>query len=409
MFPFTRYHTLTCACPRSVNIVSSFKLEKPISSILIKPAGPDCNMACDYCFYLGKSSMFPDTKTASAETHRMSDGILDALIRQVMEGSGREISFGWQGGEPTLMGLDFFRKAVQLQSKLGKGKLVGNGMQTNGLVFDLKWAQFLARHKFLVGLSIDGPEHIHDHYRHMLGSKGSWASVNDRAKLLLDEGVAVNALTVVNDYSVRFPDEIYEFHKGIGLTHMQFIPCLEPDSGTTSIPAPFSVKPVKLGKFLCTLFDLWLKDFVDGIPSTSIRFFDSVFYHYVGMTPPECTLLKECGVYVVVEHNGDVYSCDFYVDPEWKLGNVMEDSLTELLNSERQTVFGRAKSKLSRECEKCKWLTYCRGGCPRERGYNAKDKKLSYLCPAYKMFFEHADPHFKKLAKKWKSEQRGRI
>lgn len=366
----------------------------PLDSILIKPAGPDCNMACTYCFYYEKASLFSETKV-----HRMSDDILDNLIKQLMSQSGSQISFGWQGGEPTLMGLPFFEKVVDKQLRYGRGQTVGNGLQTNGILLDSNWAKFLSRYKFLVGLSLDGPEHIHNRYRLMQNKKGSWEKVADKAKLLFDHGVEVNALIVVNDYSAQFPDEIYEFHKAHGLNYMQFIPCVETDPKKPTRAAPFSVPPRKYGSFLCRLFDLWLGDFVDDVPTTFIRFFDSVLYSYAGMQPPECTLLKRCGVYVVVEHNGDVYSCDFFVEPKWKLGNIGDDYLINLLNSPKQVSFGQIKSRIPKPCKKCKWLKYCRGGCIKDRIRDPNDKGVNHFCSSFKMFFEHADPHLKRLAR----------
>ncbi len=350
-------------------------MTKPLSSILIKPAGPDCNMDCTYCFYRKKADLFPDDPT-----HRMTDEILEETVKQAMEQAGASISFGWQGGEPTLMGLEFFRKAVSYQQRYGRGQTVGNGLQTNGILLDREWAAFLREYNFLVGLSLDGPEHVHDRYRLDCGDKGTWAHVVNRAALLLDAGVAVNALVVVNDHAVRFPDEIYNYHKEIGLTHLQFIPCLEPDPRLPDARASFSTPVQEYGRFLARVFDLWLADFRGGKPATYIRFFDSVFYSYVGLTPPDCTLLPECGVYVVVEHNGDVYSCDFFVEPQWRLGNVLEGRLAGMLNSERQDSFGRLKSSLAADCLQCRWLSYCRGGCPKDRRFNARDPKLDHFC-----------------------------
>jgi uncharacterized protein len=374
--------------------------KKKLSSVLIKPAGPDCNMACTYCFYLEKSQLFPETKT-----HRMSEEILEETIKQVLNQGEIEVSFGWQGGEPTLMGLPFFRKAVELQQLYGKGQSVGNGLQTNGLLIDQEWAEFLGKYKFLIGLSLDGPEHIHNRYRQMRNGKGSWSQVVDKAKLLLDMDVATNALTVINDYSVEFPEEIYAFHKSIGLNYMQFIPCLEPDPEDFSQIAPFSAPPDKYGQFLCRMFDLWLDDFDGMIATTSIRFFDSLFHIYVDIPAPECTLLKECGVYVVIEHNGDVYACDFFVDPEWKLGNIQSGKLVEMLNSSTQNRFGRLKASLPSECKKCPWLRICRGGCTKDRIHNPSNKKLNFYCQSYKTLFEHADKRFKELAAEWKRQQ----
>jgi len=375
-------------------------MRKHLDSILIKPAGPDCSMNCTYCFYLKKSELFPNSKV-----HRMTEGILEEVIRQFLAQPLRELSFSWQGGEPTLMGLPFFQKAVDLQQKYGSGQIVGNGLQTNGLLIDNKWAEFLNKYKFLIGLSLDGPEHVHNQYRYLKNGKGSWSSVVNSAKLMLDAGVAVNALSVVNDYSVRFPEEIYVYFKDMGLEYMQFIPCVETNSEDPSKLAPFSVSADSYGSFLCRLFDLWIADFKGGKPTTSIRFFDSVFYIYAGLPPPECTLLEECGNYVVVEHNGDVYSCDFFVDELWRLGSVLSRDLIEMLNSERQKSFGEKKKSLPQDCSDCLWLTHCRGGCTKDRIHNSKDPKLSHFCSAYKMFFQHADSRLKKLAVDWKQEQ----
>jgi uncharacterized protein len=374
---------------------------KGLSSVLVKPAGPDCNMACTYCFYLEKSELFTDT-----EVHRMNEEILEETVKQVLSQGERDVSFAWQGGEPTLMGLPFFKKAVEFQKIYGRGHSVGNGLQTNGLLLTEEWAEFLAEYRFLVGLSLDGPEHIHNTYRHLRSGKGSWSRVVDKAKLLLDKGVATNALTVVNDRSVDYAEEIYSFHKSLGLNYMQFIPCLELDPYNPSQAAPFSVSPEKYGQFLCKAFDLWLSDFDGDVATTSIRFFDSLFHIYVDLPPPECTLLRECGVYVVIEHNGDVYSCDFFVDPEWRLGNIMEKRLIDMLNSSKQARFGRQKAGLPQECQKCPWLRTCRGGCTKDRLHNPLNKELNFFCTSYKMFFEHAHTHFKKLAEEWKRKQK---
>ncbi len=374
--------------------------KKKLSSVLIKPAGPDCNMACTYCFYLEKSKLFSSTRV-----HRMSEDILEETVKQVLRQGEREVSFGWQGGEPTLMGLPFFRKAVEFQQLYGKGQSVGNGLQTNGLLIDEEWAEFLGQYKFLIGLSLDGPEHIHNRYRFLRNGKGSWERVVESAKLLLDKGVATNALTVINDYSVNYPDEIYSFHKSIGLDYMQFIPCLEPDPRDPSRKAPFSAPSEKYGQFLCRVFDLWLEDFDGMIATTSIRFFDSLFHIYVDLPAPECTLLKECGVYVVIEHNGDVYACDFFVDPERKLGNIKTGKLIDMLNSSKQNRFGQLKATLPKECKKCSWLCTCRGGCTKDRLHNPSNAELNHFCESYKRFFEHADSRLKQLATEWKQQQ----
>jgi uncharacterized protein len=375
--------------------------QKSLTSVLIKPAGPDCNMRCHYCFYLEKERLFSSTKT-----HRMSHDILEETIRQILVQPINAVNFGWQGGEPTLMGLPFFQKAVQCQEKYGRGKEIGNGLQTNGLLIDKSWADFLHKYNFLIGLSLDGPQHIHDHYRFLRGEKKSWSKVMASAKRLQDSGVAVNALSVVNDYSVKYPQELYDFFKSMGLTYMQFIPCVETDADFPGQAAPFSVSAEAYGTFLCTLFDLWLADFKSNLPTTSIRYFESLFFTYVDQEPPECTLLDECGTYLVIEHNGDVFACDFFVDPEWRLGNVMTDQLTALLNSEKQNKFGQQKADLPSICLSCSWLDRCRGGCTKDRLRDVRDEGINHFCGAYKKFLSHADAEFIKIADWWRKDQR---
>lgn len=375
-------------------------MKKILNSLLIKPSGPDCNLDCSYCFYLDKSEYFNESSS-----HRMSLKLLEEMIKQFLEQGPRQVSFGWQGGEPTLMGLSFFRSAVGFQEKYGQGKSVGNGLQTNGILINQEWANFLAKYQFLVGLSLDGPEHIHDRYRFAKNGKGTWKKVNDRVKLLLDSGVATNALTVVNDYSVNFPEEIYNYHKDLGLNYMQFIPCVETDAANGGSAAPFSVSAEKYGEFLIKIFDLWHDDIHDGIATTSVRYFDSVFHNYVGLEAPECTLAESCGSYLVVEHNGDVYSCDFFVENDWKLGNVLTHRLDEMLNSQRQNEFGNLKADLPEECKTCRWLRKCQGGCTKDRMRDPRDGGSNHFCLSYKMFFEHADSKLNTLAEAWKANQ----
>ncbi len=321
---------------------------KPLQSILVKPTSADCNLACEYCFYLEKAELYPLEKQ-----RRMPLDVMEEMVKQVMETGQPSLSFGWQGGEPTLMGLDFFRKAVECQKKYGRqGQSVGNGLQTNGILITDEWCDFFNEYSFLIGLSLDGPQHVHDRYRFTIGGGPSWRKVEDAAKRMLERGVAVNALSVLNDYSAEYPQEIYEYHKSLGFEFLQFIPCVEPDIEGIKA-APFSVTGEQYGRFLCEIFDLWRKDFVDGKPTISVRYFDSLFHLYVNMPPPECTLLEECGCYVVVEHNGDVYSCDFFVQPEWKLGNLMKGNLNDFLNGDQQTRFGCLKKEIPPECVDC--------------------------------------------------------
>ena len=375
--------------------------KKRLQSILIKPAGPDCNMACRYCFYLEKEALFPDQAV-----HRMNDQVLKETVRQMMEQGGQNVSFGWQGGEPTLMGLEFFEKVVKFQQCYGySGQTVGNGLQTNGLLIDNEWCRFLSKYNFLVGLSLDGPEHVHDRYRIARGGQRTWQRVTDARDRMLDAGVEVNALIVVNDYSVKFPEEMYTYHKEHGLQHMQFIPCVETDPLDPAHAAPFSVSAEPLGTFLCQLFDLWMNDFKNDESTTFIRWFDSLFFTYVGLDPPECTLLPSCGVYVVVEHNGNVYSCDFFVEPQWKLGNVLEGNLIDMLNSEPQNHFGQLKAAYPQECLSCKWLRHCYSGCTKDRIRDPRDQGSNHFCKAFKMFFDHANEKLLTLAERWKKQQ----
>ncbi len=364
-----------------------------LHNILIKPAGPGCNMRCRYCFYLKKADMFGQTTP-----FRMTETILKETIRQVMEQGGRQVSVGWQGGEPTLMGLPFYKKAVEYQKRFARGQAIGNGFQTNGLLINDDWASFFLNFNFLVGLSLDGPKHVHNRYRRLAGGGSSWEKVQDAAKRLLDAGVAVNALVVVSDYAVKFPAEIYNYHKNLGLNHMQFIPCVERDLDNGGGPTTFSAPPVAYGRFLMALFDLWLADFKNGLPTTSIRFFESVLYCYLGLPAPECTLQPECGTYLVVEHNGDVYPCDFFVEPKERLGNVMKDSLFDLLNSDRQQAFGRRRVDMPPACRRCQWLSYCFGGCPKDRIHRVGDFYKNHLCESYRNFFEYADERLHQIA-----------
>ena len=371
---------------------------KPLQSILIKPAGPSCNLACDYCFYLSKTELFSGT-----ESFRMSDAMLRTVVRQMMRAGASNVSFGWQGGEPTLMGIPFFERAVEYQIRFGRpGQTVGNGLQTNGILLNDDWATFLHDSRFLVGLSLDGPQHIHDRYRRFPSGKPSWERVVAARDALLNRNVQVNALVVVNDYSVRFAEEIYRFHKENGLLHMQFIPCVETDPQNPRQSARFSVAAEEYGRFLCELFDLWWDDFRDGKPTTFIRYFDSLFYTYVGLQPPDCTLLPQCGVYLVVEHNGDVFACDFFVEPTWRLGNVGEQPLDELLNSAKQQAFGAVKSQLPTECTVCRWLRHCWCGCPKDRMRDARDAGSNHFCRSYQLLFDYADEKLQKLAVSWK-------
>jgi uncharacterized protein len=336
----------------------------------------------------------------------MNAEVQEELVRQAMEQSGDSISLAWQGGEPTLIGLDFYKRAVELEQKYGHGQMVGNGLQTNGTLLTSEWADFLKEYDWLVGISLDGPEFIHNHYRLDKGGHGTHAIVEEHAKMLIDKGVAVNAMSCVTSFSVNYPEELYNYYKNLGLNFMQFIPIVETDENDPSRAADFSVTAEDYGRFLIKIFDLWIKDFQSGVPTTSVRQFESVFYNYVGLTAPECTLMKTCGPYVVVEHNGNVYSCDFFVEPEWRLGNIMDgDRLIDMLNSKTQIRFGLMKAQLPMECRRCTWLSKCYGGCTKDRIKDPHDNKRPRFCKSFKMFFSHAHPILNDFAEQWKKKQ----
>ncbi len=363
---------------------------KKLHSLLIKPAGPDCNMECDYCFYLNKKDLFRGLK------HRMSRETLIELIYQSSLQGEPVIYSGWQGGEPTLMGLDFFRRAVELQDFFGNGIKFINAIQTNGLLLDERWAEFFKRNDFLVGISLDGPHHIHDRYRKTAGGKETFRTVERNTRMLLDYGVKVNILATVNDYSVNYPEEIYEFFREMGIKYIQFIPIVERIPADAGKYAAFSVKPRDFGEFLIRTFNLWTKDLEKGNP-VSIRYFDSLILKLLGKIPADCELEEECGTYLVVEHDGSVYSCDFYVDKQHFLGNIHTGKLIQFLNSENQINFGRKKSLLPEKCLKCPWLNLCRGGCPKNRLDPHNPSTENYLCEGYRMFFEHSHNKFREI------------
>ncbi len=373
---------------------------KPLTSILVKPSGPDCNLGCKYCFYLEKSKLYSEQKV-----HRMNDDVLEELIIQAIDQSENDISIAWQGGEPTLMGLDFFKKVIELEKKHGVGRTIGNGLQTNGYLLNEEWAEFLAEYNWLVGISVDGTEHIHNKHRLTPNGKNTWEVVHRNAEMLLKKGVAVNVLTTLTDYSADYIEEIYHFHKQMGFEFMQFIPIVEKDKNDPTKAADFSLSAEKYGKVLCKLWDLWRDDFVNGKPTTSIRHFENLFFTYVGFEAPECTMQKECGSYTVIEHNGDVYSCDFFVSNKWKLGNIMNKDIVEMLNSPKQEKFGKAKNDLPTKCKRCSYLKHCWGGCPKDRVKDPKDNGLPRFCKSYLMFFAHADKELQEMAKLWHQQQ----
>lgn len=364
---------------------------RPISSLLIKPAGPDCNLACEYCFYTRKAKLYPRDKK-----HRMTRRVAQEMIRQYMAMSPGTATFAWQGGEPTLMGIDFFRLVVALQQKHGhSGQVVANALQTNGTLIDAEWARFLRRYNFLVGISIDGPPEIHDKWRRDHAGAPSLADVMRGQRILAEHGVEHNALTMLTSHSADKARIIWDFLRENGIDFMQFIPCLERDLETGEIDE-YSVTPEQYGQFMCEMFDLWS---APDCPEVYIRFFNDLLEIYMGGEGPSCMLKDRCGEYVVIEHNGDVYACDFFVQPDCYAGNLLHTPLEEIIQSEVLEEFALRKGIAGPECGGCPWWEQCFGGCPKDRVYATGHTRCSsYLCKGYQMLFEHADARLRELA-----------
>jgi uncharacterized protein len=382
--------------------------------ILTKPIGPICNLDCKYCFYLEKQNLYPNERQ-----WRMSDEVLEEYTRQYIRNQpGNEVYFAWQGGEPTLLGVDFFRKAVALQKEFAGGKLISNALQTNGTLLDAEWCEFLAKEKFLIGLSIDGPRELHDQYRVDKGQKPTFDAVMRGLELLKKHGVEFNTLTVVNRANSQQPLEVYRFLKSIGSEFLQFIPVVErsassksEDSGLTLSAPPdpgaanseaavteWSVEAAQYGTFLCAIFDEWVRNDVGKI---FVQLFDVALGNWMGLGSSLCVFAEKCGSALAIEHNGDLYSCDHYVYPRYHLGNLMNQDLGAMAHSPSQLKFGSDKlDSLPQFCRECEVRFACNGECPKHRFTRTPDGEdgLNYLCPAYKKFFHHIDPHMRTMA-----------
>lgn len=381
---------------------------------MAKPVGPRCNMACRYCFYTEKQALLGGNGVP-----RMSDEVLEAYIRGVAESQTvPELVYAWQGGEPTLAGLDFFRRAVELQRRYAGGRRVSNSLQTNGLALDDEWCAFLAEHRFLVGLSLDGPADIQNAYRLDAGGRPRFEMVWDALERLKRHGVEFNTLTVVSRVNVGRPLEVYRFLREAGVEYMQFIPLVErrPDAAARALglqlaappdpaaPAgvgevmPWCPAPVAYGEFLIAIFDEWLRRDVGRV---FVQIFEVALGHWMGLGSALCQFAPTCGRALVLEANGDVYACDHYVYPAWRLGNILETPLADLVDAPAQQRFGAAKRDcLSAFCRQCPWLFACGGDCPKHRCGPARpgSAPVSYLCAGYRRFFEHADPYFRRMA-----------
>jgi len=313
-------------------------------------------------------------------------------------------TFVWHGGEPLLAGLNFFSKAVALQKRYAEGRPYANAMQTNGTLLDEDWAAFLRDEKFLVGISLDGPEHVHDRYRKDHKGNGTFQQVFDNCMMLLSQGVQVNVLATVNDYSVQFPFEIYTFFKQNGLFFMQFNPVVESHPEDPTAAAPFSVGALEYGKFLRRLFKIWVRDFdfTTLRQKTSIRFFDSLIQKYIDMVPDQCIFQEKCGDALIVEHNGDLFSCDYLVSEDTHIGTLHEGSLRQAFNSSAHQTFSEKKADLPPKCLKCRWLKLCYGGCMKDRIRDPQDKGMNRFCRSYQIFFREADQQLKRFARLYK-------
>ena len=379
--------------------------------LMTKPFGPVCNLNCDYCYYLEKANIYEDKKNEPTR-FRMTEEVLEKYIFDYIQSQpGEEVVFTWQGGEPTLLGIDFFRKALKKKKKHADGRKFSNTLQTNGTRIDDEWASFFAAHDFLIGLSVDGPGDLHDHYRTYSSGKGSFSQVMQAVRLFHKHGVAFNTLTVVNDRNAKMPLKVYRFLKDIGSRFMQFIPIVEreaedPDTKLKLVANDYqgetwvteeSVEPEEWGKFLVKIFEEWVRIDVGNI---FVNYFDNTLAPYAGELPSLCAMRPVCGDGLVMEHNGDVYSCDHFVYPQYFLGNVMKGSLEEMAKSDRQLQFSTMKrDTLPRECRECAFLKMCGGDCPKHRFVENDDGELiSYLHDGFLHFFKHVDPYMKLMA-----------
>ena len=366
---------------------------KPFS-LLIKPASADCDLSCRYCFYHQR----PTDPYDSHERHRMSDDVLIPMISQYLSLAGKFTSFGWQGGEPLLMGLGFFKRVVELQQMYGySGQYVGNNVQTNATLITPDMARLFHDYNFLLGVSLDGPEEYHDHYRRYPSGRGSFRRVMESTRILEEHEVEFNVLAVVNKTTAQKPDETYGFFLENEFHYLQYIPAVEFDSKTGQL-LDFSVNAKDYGDFLCRLFDLWYNN---GQPKASIRNFENIAAIYMGMESEACVYRDECGTYAVVEYNGDVYPCDFFVEESLRLGNLTQTALKDIITGPEAQAFNRRKSQDRPGCQGCKWEFICRCGCQNYRDQNGSD----YLCSAHKHFFAHSESRFKSLAERVKRQQ----
>lgn len=381
------------------NIATPFA--KPLY-VMLKPAGAHCNLACKYCYYLEKNNLYD-----KSHRHIMSDEMLEQFTREYIEAQTMpQVLFTWHGGEPLMRSIDFYKKALALQKKYARGRRIDNVIQTNGTMLTDEWCEFFAQNNWLVGISIDGPQKYHDHYRLTSTGNPSWQKVMHGIELLKKHHVEWNAMAVVNAYNANHPLEFYHFFKENGCQYLQFTPIVErltkhQDGRTLAsladdkeIPlADFSVTPEQWGNFLCAIFDEWVRN---DVGKMFVEIFDCTLANWMGVLPGICAYSKNCGHAGVMEHNGDVYSCDHFVFPEYKLGNIRDHTLIEMLYGDKQHAFSRLKhTSLPRQCKECDMEFACHGECPKNRFEKDKygEPGLNYLCKGYYQYYSHVAPY----------------
>ncbi len=370
--------------------------------VFAKPAGSFCNLGCLYCYYLEKEHLYP-----KGDTLRMPDAILEEYILQHIAASSEPvIRFSWHGGEPTVLGVDYFRKIAAFQRKhQPRGRHIANGIQTNGILLDEEWCRFLSDEGYIVGLSMDGPQEMHDRCRVTKNREPTHRRVMRGYGLLRKHEIPCDILCVVNSANVDSPAEVYRFFRRIGASYLAFLPMVEARSDTESGVSSLTLPAASWGKFLCTVFDEWLSH---DIGSIKVQIFEEAARTAFGQAHSLCIFRPECGDIPVIEHNGDFFSCDHFVDPAHRIGNIREIPLIDMLESPAQRAFGRAKQEdLPRTCRTCEVLDLCNGGCPKNRFIRAPDgeKGLNYLCPGYKRFFVHCLPWIAEVAVEWRRQR----
>ena len=370
--------------------------------VFAKPVGAVCNLSCDYCYYLEKAKLHPENQKSL-----MPEDLLEEyIIQHIQASSGIDIFFSWHGGEPTLAGLEYFRRIVELQKKYKPAKSsIINGLQTNGTLLDDDWCRFLAAEKFVVGISLDGPEEFHSIHRKSKNGKSSFDEVIRGIQLLKSQGIIPEILCVVNAENVRNPLPIYRFFKELNAEFVTFIPLVEKRTSGTEQVSESTVPARAFGEFLCTIFDEWK---ANDIGKLKIQIFEEALRTAFNQEHTLCIFRKTCGNVPVVERNGDFYSCDHFVSPEYRIGNIHDISLVEMLESAQQKAFGQAKfATLPTYCLNCKVLSMCHGACPKDRFISTPEGEpgLNYLCEGYKLFFNHIKPFVEEVAEVWKMQK----